>query len=150
MYIRSVENSVSFNIIGIAVQKARDSVSMSVIIQIFALAMLYCINNNLTFFIFLGADPASIALIKSTTTFITAILLFFILNRPINRIQWIAIILQVLGLAIEQYDPCKEKAILSIGIYFVLFISTFISAICSVWNEHLIKTLNISLHLQSI
>ena len=84
--------------------------SFSFIMSIFGLAVLYALNNQLAFVLFLWVDPASITLFKSWSTGLSALILWQIFARPIGRLQWAAIVLQVVGLFIVQYDPCKGAA----------------------------------------
>jgi drug/metabolite transporter (DMT)-like permease len=114
------------------------------------LALLYCFNNQLAFALFLWADAASVTLIKSASSIVSAVLLWLLLARPIVALQWLAIVLQVLGLFIVQYDDCKHAALLKVPIYFALFVSLFISSAAGVWNEHVLKTFQVPLHVQNV
>ena len=114
------------------------------------LALLYCFNNQLAFSLFRWADAATVTLIKSASSIVSALLLWVLLSRPIAPLQWHAITLQVLGLFIVQYDSCKGSALLSIPVYLALFGSLFISSGAGVWNEHVLKTFGISMHVQNI
>jgi UDP-galactose transporter len=114
------------------------------------LALLYCFNNQLAFSLFRWADAATVTLIKSASSIVSALLLWVLLNRPIAPLQWHAITLQVLGLFIVQYDSCKGSALLSLPVYLALFGSLFISSGAGVWNEHVLKTFGISMHVQNI
>jgi UDP-sugar transporter A1/2/3 len=113
------------------------------------LSLLYCFNNQLAFALFRWADAATVTLIKSASSFVSAILLWLLLSRPIAPLQWIAILLQVLGLFIVQYDDCKHAALLALPIYFALFVSLFISSAAGVWNEHVLKTFQVTMHVQN-
>jgi UDP-sugar transporter A1/2/3 len=113
------------------------------------LSLLYCFNNQLAFALFRWADAATVTLIKSASSFVSAILLWLLLSRPIAPLQWIAILLQVLGLFIVQYDDCKHAVLLALPIYFALFVSLFISSAAGVWNEHVLKTFKVTMHVQN-
>ena len=115
----------------------------------FLLAVLYCLNNQLAFVLFLYVDPASISLFKSLSTLEAAILLWVFFARDINRIQWGSIILQVIGLVIVQYDACKSTSLFTAKFYFILIGSSLVTAICTVLNENLVKTYNVNLNLQN-
>jgi UDP-galactose transporter len=116
----------------------------------FGLALLYCFNNQLAFSLFRWADAATVTLIKSASSFVSAILLWLLLSRPIAPLQWHAILLQVLGLFIVQYDACKGTALLPLPVYFALLLALFISSFAGVWNEHVLKTVKVSMHVQNL
>ena len=59
-----------------------------VLFNIWTLAFLYCFNNQLQFFLNVDADPGTIFLFKSGSTFITAIMMATFLNRPVSQLQW--------------------------------------------------------------
>ena len=114
------------------------------------LAALYCLNNQLAFVIFRWADAASITLIKSASSFVSALFLWLFLKRPVNRLQWVSICIQVLGLVVVQYDDCKKSTLLPTTTYAALLLSLCISSAAGVWNEHLLKTFSASLHAQNM
>ena len=113
------------------------------------LALLYGFNNQLAFALFRMADAASVTLIKSASSVVSAILLWLLLARPIAALQWIAIVLQVLGLWVVQYDACKHAVLLPLPVYLALFASLLISSGAGVWNEHVLKTFQVSMHAQN-
>jgi hypothetical protein len=115
----------------------------------FILALLYCINNQIAFFLFQYVDIVTISLFKSFTSFQSAIFLWCLFQRPINRVQWSSIVLQVMGLIIVQYDVCKKMPILAAKFYAILLGSCFITSICTVWNEYLLKNYSVNLHIQN-
>ncbi len=115
----------------------------------FVLALLYCINNQLAFFLYKYVDIASVSIFKSLTSLQTAVILWTLFQRPINRIQWSSIVLQVMGLIIVQYDACKKMPLLAAKLYIILIISCTITSTCTVWNEHLVKNYAVNLHIQN-
>jgi hypothetical protein len=115
----------------------------------FVLAVLYCLNNQLAFVLFLHVDPASISLFKSLSSLEAAILLWTFFERHISQIQWGSIYLQVIGLVIVQYDACKSSPLFAAKFYYILIGSSLVTAVCTVVNEHLIKTYNVNLNLQN-
>jgi UDP-sugar transporter A1/2/3 len=52
-------------------------------------------------------------------------------------------------LFIVQYDSCKGSALLPAWTYLALLLSLFVSSSTGVWNEHLLKTSNTSMHAQN-
>jgi len=127
----------------------RGQVSEQLLLHTGGLALLYCFNNQLAFSLFRWADAATVTLIKSASSIVSAILLWVLLSRPIAPLQWHAISLQVLGLFIVQYDSCKGAALLPLPVYLALFGSLFISSGAGVWNEHVLKTFGVSMHIQN-
>lgn len=125
-------------------------VPQAVYAKILALAAMYCINNQLTFTIFLTADPASMNIFKSGSTLITAVISMVLLHRQITRQQWAAIVLQVSGLFVTQYDACKDRMTLPGATYALLLLSVTITALSGVWNEYQLKTLPLTLHQQNM
>ena len=119
-------------------------------LKILALALMYCVNNQLTFSIFLAADPASLNIFKAGSTAITAAISCMLLGRHVSWQQWAAIILQLSGLIVTQYDACKDRMTLSPATYTLLLISVTITALSGVLNENQLKTLPLSLHQQSM
>ena len=119
-------------------------------IKILSLALMYCVNNQLTFSIFLVADPASINIFKAGSTAITAAISCMLLGRYITWHQWASIALQVSGLVVTQYDACKDRMTLPPATYTLLLISVSITALSGVWNENQLKTLPLSLHQQNM
>jgi len=96
------------------------------------------------------ADPGSIQLLKSGSSFISAILLRVVSNRLVSTLQWVGIAMQVLGLTQAQYDPCLKQATLAGWIYWLISIHVLISSINGLWNEKLVKQAKVNLHLQNL
>jgi len=130
-------------------QAFRAQVDQRLLLHTAGLSALYCGNNQLAFALFRWADAATVTLIKSSSSIVSALLLWLLLDRPIATLQWHAIVLQVLGLFIVQYDDCKHAVLLSLPIYLALFCSLFISSLAGVWNEHVLKTFKVTVHVQN-
>jgi hypothetical protein len=128
---------------------AKQQLNRNFLIHTSVLALLYCINNQIAFILFQYIDLVTISLFKSLTIFQSAIILRVAFQRSINRVQWSAIILQVMGLIIVQYDICKKLPILEVKFYIILLVSCVITSICSVWNEYLLKNYTVNLHIQN-
>ena len=131
-------------------REVRRQLSHKFLVHTFILAFLYGVNNQITFVLFQYVDVVSISLFRSFTSFQSAVLLWLFFSRPINQIQWSAILLQVIGLIIVQYDACRKLPILEFHLYIVLLIYCSISSTCTVWNEHLLKTYSVSLYVQNL
>ena len=89
------------------------------------------------------------SLFKSWATGLTAVLLWSLFSRPVSRTQWACIALQMCGLVIVQYDSCKGAPSQSMSSYALLTVSVSITAVCSVWNERVVKSGTASLHVQN-
>ena len=118
--------------------------------KIAALAAMYFTNNQLTFLLFLRADPASINLLKAGSSAITALVWCICMGKVVSQQQWLAIALQVCGLVVVQYDACKKETVLAASAYGWILFSVLITATCGVWNEQQLKTMPLSLHEQNI
>ncbi|ETN41475.1 uncharacterized protein HMPREF1541_03411 [Cyphellophora europaea CBS 101466] len=113
------------------------------------LALLYATINNTVFVLFELADPGTISLIKSGITLITALVLMLTLGTKIAKLQWIAIALQVCGLIVTQYHP-GTGSVYPIYTYAILGFQTFCSAVAGVYNQHLLKSQDSSMHAQNM
>jgi len=113
------------------------------------LAALYCINNHIAFLVFRLADGANITLIKSGSSFVSALMLRFALGRTISRVQWSAILLQIFGLVVAQFGAtCSDTPILPGYAYLLLLVSLTISSLSGVCNDQMLKSDNgVSMHV---
>lgn len=118
--------------------------------KISLLALLYFINNQLAFSLFLWADPASINLLKAGSSLITAVIWCIFMGQLITLNQWAAIALQVLGLIVVQIDACKGMLLMSPLTYAAIGVSAVITALSSVWNEQQLKSIDMTLHEQNM
>lgn len=117
----------------------REQTSPALLAHLAALALLYCFNNALMFDLFARADPGSIVLVKSCATLLSAVLLFFWRRFTLSPTRWLVLSVQLAGLVVAQYDPCKGTAHLSAPTYAMLLLSLFNSCVANVWNEHVVK-----------
>ena len=123
-----------------ALNQFRSEVSLPLLRNTALLAVLYGINNNIAFAVFRIADGANINLIKSGSSFLSALMLRFALARPISRVQWSAIFLQMFGLVVAQFgSTCSNTPVLLPHAYLLLFVSLLISTVCGVWNDQMLK-----------
>lgn len=134
-----------------AQERLRSEVSWPLLQVTGLLAALYCINNNLTFLVFQIADGANINLIKSSSSFVSAMMLHFVLGRAISRTQWSAIGLQICGLVVAQFGTsCSDTPVLPGSAYLLLLASLLISSTCGVWNDSMLKGSGASMHTINI
>jgi hypothetical protein len=126
------------------------------------LALFYVLINNtvsislnrtkLTFEIFLLfqiADPGTIQLIKSSNTLMTAGASVLFLKTVISPKQWITLVLLVCGIIVTQYNP-RSGSMYSLPTYVLLLFQTFLSAASSIYNQHLCKSSDGSLHAMNM
>jgi len=123
-------------------------VNPKIIIHYCLLSLLYTVNNQLSFYVLLVADPGSMALGKSISPYMCAALLRFSGQR-INKLQWVCIVVQCCAIAIVQYDVCKNAGILSTQAYTLIAAATSITAVTSVWNQLVIKGFDVPVNLQN-
>lgn len=109
------------------------------LLHMLALAIIYCYNNALMFWLFARADPGSITLIKSASTILTAVLMYVWRRFTLSALRWMLILLQLCGLVVAQFHPCTGRPHLPMHVYAVLCVSLFNSTVANVWNEHVIK-----------
>jgi hypothetical protein len=129
---------------------ARRSLSAPAVFHILTLALSYFVNNQLGFYLNMLTDPGTIFLFKSGSTVITAVMLKTFLGRPIVELQWAAIVMQVCGLVIVQYDSCTGSPALAASVYLWMTFGTCITASNACRDDHLLKSLRVSMHLQTM
>ncbi|KHO00247.1 Nucleotide-sugar transporter [Metarhizium album ARSEF 1941] len=127
----------------------RREVSTDIAFGLGLLSLFYVLINNLVFVSYQVADPATISLTKSGVTCVTALVLIFTLNTKVTGVQWLAIVLQVCGLFVTQYDPTAGGAY-SVGVYLLLIFQVFLSAVSGVVNQGLLQASGASLHASNI
>ena len=125
-----------------------DGLSVRICLHYFGLAILYTVNNQLTFLCFELADPGSYALGKSVAPYLCAVMLR-LSGDKLNALQWACIILQCSGIAVTQYDPCKHAGYLPSKAYALIATSTAITAVSSVWNQKVVKGFDVPVNLQN-
>lgn len=128
----------------------KNKCTIPTVLRLNFLALLYFLNNQLAFKLFLWADPASINLLKAGSSFITAMIWSICLGQVISLHHWGSIILQVAGLISVQVDACKNVMLLQPFAYMAIALSVVVTSLSSVWNEQQLKTLPLSLHQQNI
>jgi drug/metabolite transporter (DMT)-like permease len=114
------------------------------------LAFFYLFNNLTNFYLNGPADPGSIFLFKSGSTVITAVMMWRFLNRPVNELQWGAIVMQVAGLVIVQFDPCKGRPVLELYVYGIMGFSTCVTATNAIMNDYMLKNFKLTMHCQNM
>ncbi|KAJ1453297.1 nucleotide-sugar transporter-domain-containing protein [Pelagophyceae sp. CCMP2097] len=126
-----------------------DGVTPRVVANYAGLALLYTVNNYITFRVHLIADPGSYTLGKSVTPYLVAIMLRCIGQR-LHELQWICIIVQCCSIAITQYEPCAAATVLPREAYLLIGLSACITATCGVWNQQVIKGFVVAVNMQNM
>ena len=135
---------------GLVWARVRQDVTPRLALHLCGLAALYCFNNQLAFRVFRLADAATVTLVKSASTAVSAALLWLLLSRPVSHQQLIAIALQSLGLFVAQYDACKQATLLPLYVYLLLLLSLLITSVSGVANEKLLKGERAHMHVQNM
>jgi hypothetical protein len=132
-----------------AMCKIRSEINFGVSVLTAGLAFMYCFNNQLHFYLMTFIDPGTFFLSKAGATLIVASLQFTLLNRFFSGFQWRAMACQVLGVVMVQFDPVKVSFEYALPAYLLLMISVLITALCTVQNEHLLKTYKVGINVQN-
>lgn len=132
-----------------AIKFYEENVSFRVVLHLVGLAVAYSVVNLVTFGIFLAAPASMFFLMKAGSPVLTAIILRFLVNRHINTVQWISVIMQCVGLVVTQYNPCTKSGALTTLGYLLIGINIVVSCGCGVWNEQIIKNYGTSVNAQN-
>ena len=89
---------------------------------------------SVTFEVHTIADPGSYTLGKSVTPYVVALMLR-VTGDKLHTLQWVCIVLQCGCLVVAQYDPCKGVGAIPTRAYWLIALSTCITATCGVWNQ---------------
>eukprot|EP00758_Cryptobia_borreli_P007847 Tbor_TRINITY_DN5335_c0_g1::TRINITY_DN5335_c0_g1_i1::g.5205::m.5205/K15272/SLC35A1_2_3; solute carrier family 35 (UDP-sugar transporter), member A1/2/3 len=142
-----------------------ENVSKMLVVHLFGLAVMYTLINVMSFAIFVHASSSMFYLLKASSPVVTAVLLYIMVGRKITKAQWVAVVLQVVGLFATQLNSCPEsvaqdhmpsesplRAITAVTItgYILILINVIAGCVSGVWNEHVIKTFGSSVNVQNI
>lgn len=128
---------------------AAEQLSWPAVLHIWLLSFLYAFNNQLSFFVYLMADPGTIFIFKSGSALVVAIIQCIFVGKEFRGEQWRAMLLQACGMIVVQYDACKRSAIYQPLAYLCMVVSTAVTAITSARNEYLVKNYKIDLNVQN-
>ena len=101
-------------------------------------AFFYAIYNNLTLFNLGKVEPSTFQIFMQSRLFITSILVYFMLDRPLKLEKWLALILLASGICLKNYQFLYLDKTNYLVVCYILFqagLSSFSSAI----NEKLFK-----------
>jgi len=133
-----------------AVASARTQLSVSAVANIWLLALMYAVNNQLSFYVYMLADPGTIYLFKAASTIIVAVIQCTLVGKEFNGDQWKAMWLQMVGMIVVQYDPCKSAALYEPRAYGFMAVSCVVTSVCAVRNEYMAKGFKVGLNVQNI
>lgn len=93
----------------------------------------------------------TVYIFKSGSSIVSAFMLRLFLSKHITNLQWLAIVLQLCGLVIVQYDDCKHTSLADSKTYALILTSLSMTCFCGIWNEYLLKKYNeVDLFTQNI
>lgn len=78
------------------------------------------------------ADPGTVTLVRASSTIITAAILRLFLARCTRELQWHALIVQLLALAVSQMGSYEHY---SVSTYALLIAMTTLSSVAAVIND---------------
>lgn len=120
------------------------------LMKTFGLASLYALNNLLAFELFLVCDPATMSITKSSSSLVVAALSYVVFGKLCSVPQWIALLLQVVGLSIVHLNAGGKGSATShtssLLMYVLLGLQISISGLTGVWNSHLLKPEEVTLN----
>jgi hypothetical protein len=114
------------------------------------LAFFYAVNNQIAFALYRVADPATIFLFKSAGTITVASMQWVLIGKVFSPVQWILMTIQGSGMAVMQWNECKGIPDYPLSTYTLLIGSAGITGFCSVWNEFLLKKVDLNMHTQNV
>lgn len=132
-----------------AYEAARQQLSLSAVAHIWFLSAVYAANNQLSFFVYMLADPGTIFLFKSGSTLIVATVQTLFVGAKFAGEQWRAMFMQACGMIVVQWDPCTQSGIYRPLAYCCMAVSTSFTALATVRNEYLVKNYKIALNVQN-
>ena len=127
----------------------KERLRADIVWPIFALATMYAINNQLTFILFRQVAPSHVNLAKSGSTFVTALLLYYLVGRKVVGYQWMGLFLQFLGQVLSQAPStaAHSDSSMSFSVGLIVLLALNLSAFCGVLNDAVLKRPNVSMHL---
>ncbi|BGP03470.1 Proteophosphoglycan ppg4 [Rhodotorula toruloides ATCC 204091] len=126
----------------------KSNLSTPIVLGFGGLAVFYAANNNVMFLVYRLADPGTVQLVKSSSTFVTAAICFLFLGRSLREMQWYALVLQTFGLLVTQ--TVGSATVQPASTYALLVGVTTISATAGVANDFLCKHFDASLHAENM
>lgn len=132
------------------------TVSVSAVLHYTIPAIIYFINNNLTFVILTHVHPTTFQLISQLKILFTGLLFRVILKRRLHLHQYFAIALVACGTAASQIPSCeapdpKKDVSTPFWGFLLMVVSCFLSALGGIYSEMLLKgKMADSIHWQNV
>jgi drug/metabolite transporter (DMT)-like permease len=114
------------------------------------LAIGYCVNNQLTFFMFLSLGPGQAAMGKAFAPMLTAMIMWVLFDEQISRVQWVIIVLLACGLLQVFTSGSTGKSGASVNSSALISLACFITSFTSVSNAKLIQKGGTPMHFQNM
>jgi UDP-sugar transporter A1/2/3 len=131
----------------------KDAILLEDLLKYSVPALLYFINNNLTFWVLARVDVTTYQLVAQLKILFTAMLFRFMLKKSIGYYQYLAIWQLACGVAVSQIPRADmshaERASSLEGVAALVFFC-FISGLAGVYNEKLLKDNPASIHFQNV
>ena len=128
----------------------KNQMTTSCMLYSIVLSIFYCINNQIMFVLFTMIPAVVITLIKTTSPLITALITLFVLHQGRPTIAWVALLIQVLGLIVAQYNACDNTPTYHVMSYAIGILSVTISSSAGVANSSLLKAYAKTISMHSI
>jgi len=133
-----------------AFHRSFSCLSWPVVRNLQVLAFLYAFNNQMSLYHMVYADPGTAFLFKSGATLLVALIQRVTLGKTNSDIQWVALCIQMCGVIVVQYNPCKQQTVYDPWVYMMLAFSVLITTTCTVWNEYAVKHYQVQLNVQNL
>jgi len=116
------------------------------------LALLYAVNNQITFVVLTMTNAGTLALFKATTPTLVAMLLWILYGEKINKLQWAATLVQFAGLVLvaDGMSDGSDDGGDSSSVHALLATTTCLTGLCSVWNSKALKCLDVPMPVLNI
>jgi drug/metabolite transporter (DMT)-like permease len=129
---------------------ARAHLNRNMLISYAILAIIYCVNNQITFLVLGLTAPGNLSLFKATTPFLTAVMNYLVFNVQMNKLEISCVIMLTCGLLLTQWNDCTGHLNISPVAFFALLFSCVLTVFSSVLNARVIKTLDTPLPVQNM
>ena len=108
-------------------------------VGIIGLAFSYSVNNLLQFETNRLADPGTCYLMKSGMTLFVGLLQWSLTGAHFTTIQWLAMIIQALGMVVMQWDECQVCPDYALSTYALMLLASVLTGVNTVINARQIQ-----------
>lgn len=113
-------------------------------------SLIYLVHNNVQFMTLKYVDPATYQILGNLKIVTTGILFRLILKRHLNRLQWIALALLMVGATTSQIGCTGSGLSAPVQGYMLGILSACLSALAGVYTEKLMKMNDDNLYWQNL